>query len=221
MARVVVLAPHPDDDVFGVGGSMCRHAAGGDEVSVVVVTVGRPPLFDEAAVKKVREEARKAWNILGVSGARFLDVPAALPEETPNHVLNRKVAEVLEELRPDILYLPFPGDLHIDHQRIFVAGLVAARPFPGSTLRRVVCYETLSETNWNAPFLLPGFQPNVFVDITEYLDKKLEAAACYESQLKAFPHERSVEALRALALHRGAMVGVGAAEGFVLVREII
>lgn len=221
MSRVLVIAPHPDDEVFGVGGTILRHVATGDEVHAAVVTVASPPLFDESIVPVVREEARRAWDILGVSGSRFLEVPAALPERTPNHVLNQKIAAVIQDLRPHTLYLPFPGDLHVDHQRVFLAGLVGARPLPGCAVRRILCFETLSETNWNAPFLSPMFQPNVFVDISNFLEAKIRAASCYETQVKPFPNERSLEALRALAIHRGSTVGVPAAEAFVLVREVV
>ncbi len=221
MSRVLVVAPHPDDEVFGVGGTIAHHVARGDEVHVAVVTVAHPPLFEDSIVPVVREEARQAWAILGVASSRFLDVPAALPEMTPNHVLNHKIAAVVQDLRPQTLYLPFPGDLHVDHQRVFLAGLVAARPAPGCAVRRVLCYETLSETNWNAPFLSQMFQPNVFVEISNFLEAKIRAASCYKTQVKPFPNERSLEALRALAIHRGATVGVPAAEAFVLVREVV
>jgi LmbE family N-acetylglucosaminyl deacetylase len=117
--------------------------------------------------------------------------------------------------------VPFVGDVHIDHQLIFQSAMVAARPHQAAYPTMILAYETLSETNWNAPYLTPGFLPNVFVDITDTLDLKLQAIAAYGSQLRASPHERSIEALKALATLRGATVHRPAAEAFVLVRSVV
>ena len=116
--------------------------------------------------------------------------------------------------------MPFPGDIHRDHQLVFEAAMVAARPAGPVYPLRILAYETLSETNWNAPFLTPAFTPNVFIDIAETLETKLAAFAAFASQVRAFPAERSVEALSALARLRGATVHRAAAEAFVLVREV-
>lgn len=140
--------------------------------------------------------------------------------EAPHADLNAALIEVFDDVRPDVVFVPFTGDLHLDHQRIFSSTLVAGRPSSAWTPRAIYAYETLSETNWNAPYVTPGFAPNVFVDISEHLEAKLAAMAEYASQLKPPPHERSLEALRALATLRGATVGYAAAEAFVLVREI-
>jgi LmbE family N-acetylglucosaminyl deacetylase len=214
----LVLAPHPDDEVLGVGGAMARWAMEGRPALVAVVTRGRPPLYPAEAEARCREEARAAHRRLGVE-ARFLDLPAAELDSLAHRELNRSLDELIRSIAPDELYLPFPGDLHLDHQLVFHSALVAARPGPGRP-RRIYAYETLSETNWNAPFLTPSFVPNHFVDITGTLDAKLEAMALYRSQLRPAPHERSLEALRALATLRGATVGLGAAEAFITIRTV-
>ncbi|NTV73836.1 MAG: PIG-L family deacetylase, partial [Holophaga sp.] len=114
----------------------------------------------------------------------------------------------------------FPGDLHRDHQLVFHSALVAARPGSAGFPRRLYAYETLSETNWNAPQLTPGFIPNHFVDISGTLEDKLDAFALFRSQVRPPPHERSLETLRALAVLRGATVGLAAAEAFVTIRTV-
>jgi LmbE family N-acetylglucosaminyl deacetylase len=217
----LVLAPHPDDEILGVGGAMARWAGEGHAVTVAVVTRGRPPLYTQAEEECCRAEARAAHARLGLGPAQHLDLPAAELDRLAHRELNERLAELLRRCAPDELYLPFPGDLHRDHQLVFQSALVAARPCRPGAPRRVFAYETLSETNWNAPYLTPGFRPTHFVDVTATLDDKLAAMACYRSQLRSPPHERSLEALRALAVLRGATVGVGAAEAFVTVRTVL
>ena len=120
----------------------------------------------------------------------------------------------------DVLYLPHRGDLHADHQAVYLAGLVAARPINGCSVKKLLCYETLSETEWSPPHGDAVFIPTVFVDISEYLETKIEALSCITSQLRDPPHPRSLDIVRALARFRGSMAGLMAAEAFSLVRGI-
>lgn len=218
--RALVIAPHPDDEILGCGGTMARLRDMGRDVHVAIVTRGMPPHFEADAVEAVRAEARAAHACLGVSETHYLDLPAAELDRVPHRDLNRAVAELVTRVAPDTLILPFVGDIHLDHQLIFTSGLVAARPRTAAFPLRIWCYETLSETNWYAPYVTPGFSPNLFVDISDHLERKLEAFDCYRSQVQAFPNERSVESLRALAALRGSTVHRRAAEAFVLVREV-
>ena len=181
---------------------------------------GRRRSSPEQGAAQVRREARAAHEHLGVARTVFLDQPAARLDEVPHHQLNRAVDGLLREVSPDLLLLPFAGDIHLDHQLTTLSAMVAARPnaeFP----KRILCYETLSETNWHAPFMSPSFVPNVFVDISTQLERKLEAMRLYGSQQREFPHERSLTALRALAMLRGSTVHRPAAEAFMLVRQVI
>lgn len=220
--RALVIAPHPDDEILGVGGVIARLSRVGHEVDVVVVTTGKPPLFDEEYVRQVRREASEAHEILGVRETTFLEeFPAAGLDGVPAHRLNQVLTEVLREKRPDILFVPFAGDIHRDHQMTFASALVAARPVHEWKVRAIYAYETLSETNWYAPPVTPAFLPNSFFDIAEVLEVKLDALRAYRSQVKPFPNERSLEAVEALARVRGATVGVEAAEAFVLIRQTI
>ena len=116
--------------------------------------------------------------------------------------------------------MPFVGDLHFDHGLVFEAALVAARPRGNGYPLRVLAYETVSETNWSAPSLSPAFQPNIYIDITDHLETKLRAFTCFRSQCRPPPDERSIETLRALAVVRGSTVTRGAAEAYMLVREV-
>ena len=218
---VLVVAPHADDEVLGAGGTIARLTAAGVEVTVVIVTRGVPPMFSEEQVSRARRETKAAHEILGVKKTITLKQPAAGLDGLSHAELNRKIGQVVRDINPQTLLLPFLGDIHLDHQLVFSSSMVAARPHSASYPTQVLCYETLSETNWNAPHVTPGFLPNVYVDIAETLDRKLEAMTCFASQLYNFPHERSIEALRALAMLRGSTVHRPATEAFVSIRQVL
>lgn len=217
---VLVIAPHPDDEVLGVGGTMARLADAGAEVHVGIVTSGRAPRFSESQRDTVRAEAAAAHQALGVTRTHYLDCPAAELGEYPHADLNAAIGGLVRQIAPRTIFAPHPGDIHLDHQLSFLSTLVAARPHQASYPCRIFAYETLSETNWNAPYLTPAFVPNLFVDISATLDRKLQAFALFASQQRPAPHERSVDALRALAVLRGATVHRAAAEGFVTIRIV-
>lgn len=219
--RVLIIAPHPDDEVLGCGGTMARLADAGVRVEVAIVTEGKPPRYSGEGVERVRREAAAAHALLGVSFTHFLDLPAAELDSVPHADLNAAIGALINEAKPDAIFLPFVGDIHLDHQLVFRSAMVAARPRQQSYPRMILAYETLSETNWAAPYVEPIFAPTVYIDIAATLDRKLAAFAAYASQCCAFPNERSPEAIRALALLRGATVHRQAAEAFFLVRGVI
>lgn len=219
--RILVIAPHPDDEVLGCGGTMARLADMGSSVEVAIVTEGKPPRYDRVGVAKIRAEATAAHVLLGVRSTHYLDLPAAELDGIPHADLNAAIGALIEATMPDTIFVPFVGDIHLDHQLVFRSTMVAARPRQASYPRTILAYETLSETNWSAPYVEPIFAPTVYVDIASTLDRKLAAFAAYESQCCVFPNERSPEAIRALAMLRGATVHRHAAEAFVLVREVI
>jgi len=218
--RVLVVAPHPDDEVLGPGGAIARWAAAGAEVTVVIATMATPPLYTEEHLRVGRAEAAAAHDVLGVGRTVFMSLPAAGVDTLAHSDVNRELGTVFAETAPDLVLLPFVGDLHRDHQEVFHSGMVCARPAQTGAPAAVYAYETLSETNWNAPFLTPGFAPNLFVDISDHLETKLKAMSCYPTQLQEPPHERSLEGIRALATLRGASVGFRAAEAFVIIRQV-
>lgn len=219
--KVLIIAPHPDDEVLGVGGTIAKFVSEGKEIYVVICTKGYPPDFDIELIEIGRKETKEVHKFLGVKETIFLDFPAANLDKVPHKEINNKLTEVLEYIKPNMVFIPFGGDLHIDHQKIFHSSLVALRPINSFKIEKIYAYETLSETNWNAPYLITHFVPNVYIDISKYLDRKEEAMKIYNSQLKEFPHERSIESIRALAMLRGSTVTLKAAEAFILIREVI
>jgi LmbE family N-acetylglucosaminyl deacetylase len=218
--NVLVVAAHPDDEVLGCGGVMARHAAAGDRVSVAIVTRGDASLFPAEQVARLRDELKKAHEKLGVEACHFLDFPAPRLDVVAQHEVADALRQAIRTTDAEVVYAPHRGDAHRDHQLTFQAALVASRPVGDSPVRRLLCYETLSETEWGAPFAECAFQPNVYIDIRDHLQTKLEAMACYESQVCEEPHPRSLASIRRLAELRGNTVGRWAAEAFMLVRHI-
>ncbi|MGH9819635.1 MAG: PIG-L deacetylase family protein [Pyrinomonadaceae bacterium] len=218
MKKALVIAPHPDDETLGVGGTIRRLADSGYEVSVLTVAAHMPPLYSNETHETTVSEARAAQKVLGVHKGIFLDNPAVLLGDIPLHEFNSTILDNVKNVAPDVLLVPY-YDRHVDHRLVFDACMVAARPVgPGKDIKLVAAFETISETHWNAPHIEPNFTPNFFVDITAQIDKKLEAMSCFKSQLHEFPGPRSIEALKALALFRGSQAGYGYAEALHIIR---
>lgn len=221
MKCVLVIAPHMDDEVLGCGGTIARHVDEGDRVDVCVVcnrAYGRK--YDPAAIEAEKASARKAKEILGYSGLRFLDMP---DERLYAHLqeLLEALENTLAESKPDVVYTCHGGDLHQDHRTVAQASNVALRAISTPFAYRVLAYEVPSATEQAFLSTFEMFVPNVFVDIEAQMDRKLKAMAAYERESRPFPHPRSEEMLRARALVRGAQCGRGAAEAFVLLRETL
>ena len=218
--KVLVIAPHPDDEIIGVGGTIAKRTKAGDEVYVCVVTKGQEPLFKKDFIEQGRRECREADAKLGVKETIFLDFPAVMLETVPRYEFNGKISEVVQKINPDEVYIPHRGDMQIDHQIVVDAAMVALRPKYEHVVKRIYSYETLSETGWNVPNVVNEFIPTVYEDITNTIDEKLKAMNIFQSQLSAFPAARSIKAIEALSKYRGATVNVDSAEAFCLIREI-
>lgn len=215
--KVLIFAPHNDDEILGVGGTMARHVAQGDEVYVCEVTSS---LVEERR-RLLQSEAKKAHKLIGVKDTIFLDFTVVeLPHEEIRK-FNKATYDVVKNIEPEIVYFPFYGDMHADHKAVADSVMVAVRPLAAPWVREVYMYETLSETGWNYPNVDKTFIPNHFVNITEYFGMKENAMKCYESQLKEYPHPRSIQAIKALAEFRGSNIGVEYAEAFMCVRHVV
>lgn len=212
--NVLVFAPHNDDEILGVGGTIKRHIKQGDDVYICEVTSGLHYTL-------LQEEAKRAHHLLGIKETYFLNLPVGKLRSLNQSELNAAILDVVKQVQPVIAYVPFLGDMHMDHREVTESVMVALRPIGMYSIRAIYMYETLSETGWNVPTNERSFSPNVWVDISDTIEDKLCAMDCYQSQLLDFPHPRSKEAIKALAKYRGATVGVQYAESFMLIREII
>ena len=217
MARVLVVAAHPDDEVLGCGGAVARHAALGDEVESLILAEGataRGTPADQCGALK--DAARAAASVLGAAPPRFLELPDNRLDSLDLLDIIQRIEAVVEEVRPDMVLTHHGGDLNVDHRITHRAVLTACRPLPGGSITAIHCFETVSSSEWGAPF-----NPTRFVDISAVIDRKIAALECYAAEMRPFPHARSIQAVRALATVRGASVGRPAAEAFMTVRQVI
>ena len=223
MKRVLVIGAHPDDETYGVGGTILKHVARGDAISVLILTDGVTARHNEIEMQKLA--ARKACEHLGVSDVRFTGLPDQRLDSLPLLEVIHPIYTAIRELDPEIVYVHHCGDVNQDHRTVFAATLVAARPLDGSPVKQILSYEVASSTEWGAPFDGWTFVPNVFVDISTTLETKLKAIEAYretfQNEVQSFPHPRSPEAVQVYARRRGISVGMQAAEAFVLVRQLI
>lgn len=220
MQRILVIAPHKDDELIGLGGTLLKYISKGDEVYICVVTRGYPPMWTEEETQAGKKEAYSCHEFMGVKKTYMLDFPAVLLEKEDKYKINDRLCEVVAEVKPDVVFIPHYGDMQKDHQIVAESSMVALRPKYKHVVRKIYGYETLSETGWNIPNIQNEFIPNTFVDISDFLEKKLECMKYYKSQLGAFPNARSLEAIEHLAKYRGAVMNMMAAEAFMLIREL-
>lgn len=214
--RVLVIAPHNDDEILGVGGTIAKYIDEGHEVVVCEVTSGDPELW-----KMIVSEANEAHKVLGVKRFECLHLPVVELKNANVKIVNEAFNRVIQSVSPNIVFLPHKGDIHSDHQETFKAAMVALRPYRGLKIKAIYAYETLSETEWNAPSVENAFIPDTWNDISSYFNRKAEALKCYQSQLSDFPNPRSLMAVEALARLRGSTVGFEYAEAFMTVRSIL
>ncbi len=218
--NVLVIAPHSDDEILGVGGTIAKHIAKGNDVYVCIVTRGSGKLYSEDLLARRDTEVIACHEFLGIKETILLNFEATHLEHVSRIEFNQKLFDVIQRVKPDEVYIPHYGDMHKDHNVVTNAAMVCLRPKYGHTVSRVYCYETPSETGWNIPGVLTDFMPNVYNDISDYLETKIKAMSHYQTQLVPFPNPRSLEALEAMAKFRGSVSGCNAAEAFALVREI-
>ena len=216
--RVLIVAPHMDDEVLGVGGSIIRHVKEGDEVQVCFVAHRiYNHAFDQERNARERRCAATAQKVLGYGRTTFLD----LADERLDRCIQEMVVpleRLQQEFEPECVYLPHRGDNNQDHRAVFQAAQVVFRPAATPSLQRLLCYEVPSSTEQTPPASESAFLPNYWVDISRQLEGKVQALGCYETEIRSFPHPRSAQGVRVLAQFRGMAAGFLAAEAFLLMR---
>ncbi len=216
---VLVIAPHMDDEVLGVGGTIAKHVASGDEVYVcIIANRAYDHKYNQKAIQVEKQATLKAKEILGYHEVRFFDLNDERLDERVIDVLI-PIEEYLIKVKPDVAYINHRGDIHQDHKAVFSAALIATRVISRHKVKRVIGYEIPSSSEQAPPFIEYAFLPNFYVDISEFLEKKLEAWEAYTREGRAFPHPRSPEAIRILAQKRGVEIGFAAAEAFMILRD--
>ena len=219
ITKTLVVAPHPDDEVLGVGGTLLRRKAEGAKVAWMIVTaISVESGWSEEKVKQRTNEIKRVTELFGFDEVFTLNFPTTQLDRVSMSDLVAGISEVFRSFKPEEVFVPHPSDVHTDHRMVFDAVASCTKWFRYPFIKRVLAYETLSETDFGLG-TVQGFRPNVFVDIEPFVEDKLRAMDIYASELGTFPFPRSHEAIRALAALRGAASGFMAAEAFELLRE--
>ncbi|MFC2992182.1 PIG-L deacetylase family protein [Halomonas tibetensis] len=217
----LVIAPHPDDETLGCGGTLLKLKAQGANVHwLIVTTIACVPGFSDAQAHKRAREIDQVAAEYGFDGVHKCELPTARLDTLGKGALVGAVAEVINHFKPDTLFLPYRNDVHSDHASVFDATVSASKTFRSPFVRSIYVYETLSETDFGLRSDDPGFRPNLYVDISDYLEKKVNIMKLFDGEMGEFPFPRSEECIRALATLRGAQANAQAAEAFMILKEI-
>jgi len=223
---VLVVAAHPDDEVLGCGGTIARLVKEGHDVYISILGEGITSRYrqreqaDQALVKALHDQSRQVVELLGAKDLFLYKLPDNRFDTVPLLDVIKIIEELVERLRPQVVYTHHGGDLNIDHSVVHRAVLTATRPMQGQPVREVYAFEVPSSTEWSFQRFESGFRPNAFMDITDTLDIKVQALSLYDTEVRSFPHPRSPEAIRAIARRWGSVVGCRAAEAFELIRSV-
>lgn len=224
MNKILIIAPHPDDEILGCGASIRKKINEGNDVFVLVLTnanIGMPEFYSKSSIENVRKEASDAHNFLGIKQTIFKDFPAPILDQFPIARMAQEINDIILDLGINCVYVPHRGDIHIDHRVTFDAAMVACRPTGNCPVKQIFAYETLSETEWSHPYASNIFIPNYFEMINqEDFNSKIVAFKYFKSQVREFPASRSLEAIEALAKYRGATINTARAEAFMIIRLI-
>ena len=225
---ILVVAAHPDDEVLGCGGAIARHVGLGDQVHILIMAEGvnaRNMAPENSNNRKklteLGQSANRASKILGVSSLILNNFPDNRLDSLDLLDVIKVIEKQINKLKPSTVYTHHAFDLNIDHQLVSKAVFTACRPIPGETVRRILFFEVPSNTEWSLPSSVHVFTPQYFIDITKNLKTKLDALKAYKTEIKPWPHPRSIRGVNHLARWRGASVGCEAAEAFVVGRFII
>lgn len=222
MSKILVVAPHPDDETLGCGGTLLKHKKMADQVYWLIVTgISEKFGFSENRVRSRNEEIKQISKIYDFDSVYNLQLPTTKLSEIPLGEMIACVSEIFGRIEPEVVYIPYRGDVHSDHKVVFDVVASCTKCFRYNSIRRVLAYETISETDFGINPDILGFRPNVFVNISNYLEKKIQALNMYPSELGDFPFPRSEQAVRSLARLRGVAAGCNAAEAFMLLKQII
>jgi len=226
MHNTLVIAAHPDDEVLGCGGTISRLADEGDEVYIAILGEGITARHPEQkktnhdALGVLHNTSKKVSKLLQAKDLFLYHLPDNRFDTVPLLDIIKQVEKLIDQLQPNTIFTHHCGDLNIDHEITNRAVITATRPISGCSVKKIYAFEIPSSTDWAFGQFHRSFQPNVFFDIETTLETKLNAMKLYASEVKSFPHPRSLTALEAVARRLGSIVGYKAAEAFELIREI-
>ena len=221
MSTVVVVAPHPDDETLGCGGSILRHCDEGDKVHWLIMTsMTEEGGFKKEDIETRQNEIERVAELYGFTSVKQAGFKTAELDLVAKKKVVQVTSDFFNDVKPDIIYLPFSNDVHSDHQVVFDAVTACTKTFRYPYIKNVRAYETLSETEFSLK-VDDGFRPNLWLNISDYLDRKIEIMNVYKGEMGKHPFPRSEKNIRALASFRGAFAGCEASEAFMSLKEII
>ena len=221
MNKVLVLAVHPDDETLGCGGTLLKHKALGEEIYWLIITaMTTDDGFETSQIKRRNKEIRTITAMYDFDGVEQLGFPTRKLDQIPFQHLVEKISGSVQIIRPNIVYLPFKGDVHSDHRIAFEAAYSCMKNFRAPFIKKMLMMETVSETEFAPAVYASAFVPNYFVDISAYIERKIKIILKYSGETGKFPSPRSPENIKALAMFRGATAGCKFAESFMLLKEI-
>ena len=224
--NILVISAHPDDEVLGCGGTIIKHSKKFNVFSIIAgegITSRnkKRPKNIKSRLNILKKQALMAAKIMGVRKTFFLSLPDNKLDTLPLLEIIQKIESIILKIKPEIIYTHHHGDLNIDHQIINRAVLTATRPMNKFNVKSIRTFEVLSSTEWNFQDSKDNiFKPNLFIDITKEMKKKIKSFLCYKSEVMPFPHPRSKDAIKYLAKLRGSTSGFRAAEAFFIARSI-
>ena len=218
MNKILVIVAHPDDEVLGCGATIAQHTENGDKVQVVFAADGFSSREAEDGERNL--SATEVADILGCENPIFLDFPDNKLDAVPLLRIVKEIEKIINDFQPNIVYTHYFGDLNIDHQITHKSVITACRPQPDFCVKEIYSFETLSATHWQSSSMANTFNPNYFVDVSDFIKQKIKALQCYDNEMRDYPHARSYEAVASLSSFRGSSVGVHNAEAFVIERLI-
>ncbi|MCF6434969.1 PIG-L family deacetylase [Pseudoalteromonas sp. MMG022] len=222
MKSVLVVAPHADDETLGCGGTILKLSEQGYQVHWLVVTgMTKEAGFSEAQIAKRQEEILKVAQCYNFTKVHELMLPPARLEMLAKGDVIGPIAQVVSEVKPEVVFTPYRNDAHSDHEIVYDAVMSSTKSFRYPFVKRVLAYETMSETDFGLKPEDSGFRATTYVDISGFLDKKLDILEIFKSEVGEFPFPRSRLALESLARVRGVQCNSEAAEAFMLIKEII
>ena len=203
--KILILAPHADDEILGCGGFISKYSKQNCHITVLILTnanIGAPQIYSTEDIKKIRDESKKANALIGTNKLIFENLPGLNLTNYPFYKITNIIDEYLVKINPEIVLIPSNNDIHDDHKIIFKAAKVSMRPNEKRNIKKILSYEVASETEWNEDG--KSFNPNYFVNLKKYnIDNKIKAFLKYNSQVKKFPHPRSKEVIINLSKMRG------------------
>ena len=218
--NVLVISAHPDDEILGAGATLARHVDQGDQVHACVLAEGATSRYQDDMVNELVECGKQAGDVIGFTSLRFEQLPDQRLDTLPLIEVTQLIEDLVDTVRPEVVYTHFPWDVNTDHAVVARCTWTACRPYRFPFVRMLAAFETPSSTEWAVPGEQHRFEPQRYVDVSGTLSRKLEAMRCYRSELRDYPHPRSLRALEERAAYWGSIVGVPAAEPFLVLREL-